>query len=337
MSISSLSLISAQRSTILRAQEQLRKAEVEVSSGRYADVGTTLGATTGHSVTLYAESTSIKAQLTSNTLVTQRLSSMQDVLGTLSSSAQDLVNALIQAGGDKTTADTIATQAKAALEQMSGALNTTVNGIALFSGTNTDTSPIDTSAAAKTALADNATDALDTWRANKLDADPTNDDFQAILAANFDTVWRGNVSSANDATVENRITPSETITVSSSANSDGFQRLARAYSMLSTLATDTTLSTDERSTLYKTAINELNAGQQAVTSLQTDIGLRQDRVDSANTRLQSKQTVIKASISSLEDVDPYEASTRVTMLTTQLEAAYSMTSQLKDLSLLNYL
>ena len=42
-------------------------------------------------------------------------------------------------------------------------------------------------------------------------------------------------------------------------------------------------------------------------------------------------------IGALENVDPFEASTRVSALLTQVETAYAMTARIQRLSLLNYL
>jgi flagellar hook-associated protein 3 FlgL len=42
-------------------------------------------------------------------------------------------------------------------------------------------------------------------------------------------------------------------------------------------------------------------------------------------------------IGKLEGVDPYEASTRLSQLMTQVETAYAMTARVQKLSLLNYL
>ena len=42
-------------------------------------------------------------------------------------------------------------------------------------------------------------------------------------------------------------------------------------------------------------------------------------------------------IGALEGVDPYEASSRLSTLLTQVETAYAMTARIQQLTLLNYL
>ncbi|MDR3570981.1 MAG: flagellin, partial [Candidatus Pacebacteria bacterium] len=60
-------------------------------------------------------------------------------------------------------------------------------------------------------------------------------------------------------------------------------------------------------------------------------------VTSANTSMAAQQTILTKNVASLEDVDATTLSTTVTNLQTQLQDSYSLTSQLKSLSLVNYL
>ena len=47
--------------------------------------------------------------------------------------------------------------------------------------------------------------------------------------------------------------------------------------------------------------------------------------------------IMNTQINNLETVDPYEASTRVTTLLTQLQTSYSLTARVQQLTILNYL
>jgi flagellar hook-associated protein 3 FlgL len=71
--------------------------------------------------------------------------------------------------------------------------------------------------------------------------------------------------------------------------------------------------------------------------VQAKLGMVQGRVTKANERMSLQIDILSAHIGTLEGVDPYEASTRVTALTTQVETAYALTARLQQLSLLNYL
>ncbi|SJZ82102.1 flagellar hook-associated family protein [Consotaella salsifontis] len=358
MSISTLSLITAQRTTILRSQEQIRDAEKEVSTGRHADVGASLGATTGQAVTLRVELSSVDSQRTSNNLIGVRLDSMQDVLSGLQKSAQSFNSALVTGQTASVDISTLVTQANAGLEQLFGALNTATNGQYLFAGTNTSEQPsvynnlqdyegspaqeallqsvqdyknnVDSTFSLATATQTQMEDFLNSSFASLFDYDPDNpSDADA-------STWKSLWSNSNSDPVLNKITSSESIDVSANANLGAFRDLLQGYAMMAGLGTQN-LSEGARNALVSKASSLTSGAVSGLIGLQGDIGLRQERLEAANDRLDSKKAVVKASISSLEDVDVYEASTRVTMLTTQLEAAYSLTSKLQGLSLLNYL
>ena len=71
--------------------------------------------------------------------------------------------------------------------------------------------------------------------------------------------------------------------------------------------------------------------------MQTTLGLSQSQLTNANTALQTQASTINNMVSQLDGVDPYQAATTLTNLTTQLETAYSLTNQISKLSLVNYL
>ncbi len=67
------------------------------------------------------------------------------------------------------------------------------------------------------------------------------------------------------------------------------------------------------------------------------LGIAQERVKNANGRMSIQIDIMTNQIGLLEGVDPYEAQTRVSALTTQVETAYAMTARIQNLSLLKYL
>ncbi|MCY1242914.1 hypothetical protein D9M72_559100 [compost metagenome] len=78
-------------------------------------------------------------------------------------------------------------------------------------------------------------------------------------------------------------------------------------------------------------------GVTGMTSEQTTLGLAQQRTNAATTRIAAQQKILNESVLNLEEVDPYEAATRVNALMTQIETSYALTVQLQNMSLLNYL
>jgi flagellar hook-associated protein 3 FlgL len=91
---STASIADASRLTVLRLQSQLTDAQKEVSTGRYADVGQTLGANTAQTVSLRQEQTRLQAMMDSNGLVSTRLDSTQAALNSIGQDAQSFLDQL---------------------------------------------------------------------------------------------------------------------------------------------------------------------------------------------------------------------------------------------------
>ena len=76
--VSSFSLSSAPRSAVFRIQDELRNAQKEVTTGRFADVGLTLGSRTNQTVSLRVERESAIRIQEANTLIGQRFDRTND-------------------------------------------------------------------------------------------------------------------------------------------------------------------------------------------------------------------------------------------------------------------
>jgi flagellar hook-associated protein 3 FlgL len=67
------------------------------------------------------------------------------------------------------------------------------------------------------------------------------------------------------------------------------------------------------------------------------LGTVQEKLEKADERMGLQKTILDEKIVNLEAVDPAEAKIRVDQLTTQIQTSYSLTAQLRQLSLINYL
>ncbi|TFF21700.1 flagellar hook-associated family protein [Jiella endophytica] len=355
--VSNYTLLSAPRSAVSKIQQELTIMQKQATTGRLADVGLALGLRTNQSISLRSESESIERQIDTNAIISQRFSVMQNALQSIADAGLAFQESLIANGtGDPgITADT--QQAKASLQQLVGALNSSSGARFLFSGAATDQQaisfPTSGGDTAKTyfdgSLAQDATaSAFSTAFGFAQDdasvANMTASDLEAFLDGPFDTLfatgagggWTDNWSNADDATVENRISGSESVQTSYSSNEDAFRNIAKAYVMLSDLGAEN-MNDETRQLLTSRAIETLSQGLSQLTQMQAEIGGTQNRVDLANETLEARKSVLTISISDLEGVDQYEASTRVTGLQTLLETSYALTARISRLSLLNYL
>jgi flagellar hook-associated protein 3 FlgL len=232
---------------------------------------------------------------------------------------------------------------------MTDMANSAINGEFLFSGTNTDVQPLaayDETSAAKTAF-DAAftsyfgfapTSTVDTATITAEGAAPSMEDFIAsVLEPMYSgTDWNSDWSSASDEVMTSRITQSETVNTSASANEDGFRYFALAGVITQELM-NIGAPADAVTVAINAAIDYTGKAITGVNRTRSELGLSENRIEKADASLQIQVDIIETSLSSKIEVDAYEASTRVNSLLSMVEASYTLTSKIQALSLVNYL
>ncbi len=339
--ISSYSISSALRQSVLTAQSNLATAEQEVSTGTYADVGLQLGATTRQDFSLRAEESLMQTISDTNNVASTRLSSTQTVLGTLQTTAQDFLNSLISTTGT-TSASSLQNAAQNGLQSLISELNTSASGQYIFGGINTGTAPITATPASNQAAVDSAFSSTFGFSPSSSSVSSiTETQMQSFLDTQFPALfqganWSSNWSVASNTTISSQISESQSVSTSVSANQSAFQDLAQAYTMVADLGTQN-LSSGALSAVTTTATSLVQEGITGLTNMQTDLGNVQNDITTANGQMSVQMNTLTTQINNLENINPYQASTQVTDLQTQIETAYSLTSQLQKLSLVNYL
>lgn len=339
------------RLTIREAQSELLKAQQEVSTGQFADIGAELGSKTSTVVDLSRESLRLNSIINNNSIATQRLSASQEALKQIATAAEQMNTSLITISGASNT-DTINTTiqtVKNSLDTMVSMVNTSVNGEFIFAGINTDVQPMadytETSAAKATFDAAFTsyfgfapTSAVDTANIVATGAAPSMEDFitnvlePMFTGTDFTTDW----SSATDQVMTSRISQSETVNSSASANNNGFR-----YFALASVITQELLNIGAPSDVVAVAVDQaVNYTGKAITginSTRTELGLSENRIEKADASLKIQVDIIETSLGAKTEVDAYEASTRVNTLLSLVEASYTLTSKIQALSLVNYL
>jgi len=343
--VSSAAISNALRYQQMRMQSDLVKATKESLSGSVADVGLALGGRTTQAVTFQRDLDRLNGIVDSNALVAARLTSTQDSLGQLADVAQNFLSALTSAvSGDSSTSIT-QTAGASALQQMTGILNSSVNGEYLFAGTNTDVKPVDDfSAAGSPAKA--AFDAAFNSYFGFAQTDPAAANITAAQMDDFITTtvepqflgsgWQANWSSATDDQITSRISLSETTQTSVSANEQGIRKLAMAAAMVGTLFTGN-ISEAAQNVVVSRAQKLVGESIGGIVQVQSETGLAQKRVSDASDRMKTQVDLFEKHIIDLEGVDPEQAATRVADLTQHIETSFALTARLQQLSLLNYL
>lgn len=85
------------------------------------------------------------------------------------------------------------------------------------------------------------------------------------------------------------------------------------------------------------AASKIGSGIDRLDVLTQQNGRNQQIVEDVGTRLDATSTIIKTQINDIEGADVYQASTLLAQLKSQLEATFSITGELRSLSLIDYL
>ena len=344
--ISSASFTSPVQASVLQLQKQLAQAQTEISSGAPADLGLTLGARTGSVISLRSQSDQLTSYTTSNATATTRLDATSTALDAILSTAQGVSAALISASSTGGSTSTLAATAKAALQSLTAALNTSAGGEYVFGGTKTDSAPV---ADYFGTPASGAKQSIDAAFQTTFGTSQTSADASSITGAQLTSFLDGSVApvfdgsgaagtftTASSSALRTTIAPSQSIATSVSANAGAFQSLAQAYSVL-TEFTGSNLSADAQAAAVARATTLVNTGLADLTDVQSGVGVAQAAITSADSQLSAQATVLQTSAGDLDSVDTYALSSQVTTLQNQLEASYDVTSRLQQLSLVNYL
>jgi flagellin-like hook-associated protein FlgL len=168
----------------------------------------------------------------------------------------------------------------------------------------------------------------------------TPDAMKAFLGGPFAALFEGanwqDWSNASSQNIQSRISATEKVEASTNANGQGIQKMAMAYSMIFDLGLDR-LGEKARDALVNTAIATFSEATTGVKTMQAKLGAVQEKVEEADERMSLQKDIFDAKIIHLEAVDPAEAKIRVDRLMTQIQTSYSLTAQLKAMSLINYL
>lgn len=339
--ISSATLWNSPISTLDKLQSELVKANKEVVTGRHADVGLALGRKTGKSLSLRQERASLDALTDSNTSATLRLNSTTAALDQVRTMADNFKNVLVGMHVGLQDVPLVRSQARAGLDKMISTLGENVGGQFLFGGVNSKVSPLSAyesgpQAAINTAFLNHFTFSQTDPQVANITPDEMKIFIEGPLSTLFATQWQGTWSSASDQNIQSLISSTERVETSANANDTSIRQLAMAYTMAFDLGI-AGLSDQTREYLVNKVIGNLGDGVTGITEVQADLGTVQRKIDDANERMSLQKTFFEERITNYEAIDPAEAKVRVDQLSTQIQTSYSLTAQLKQLSLINFI
>jgi flagellar hook-associated protein 3 FlgL len=342
--ISSNAITTTLRNAAMKSQVAVSRATKEATTGRLADVGLSLGALAGRDVVLRAELLDVDKLVDTNGLVSGRLDTAQQRVGELIETAEAFQKDLLAARNSANGGNVIAQSAGANLQSLIATLNVAMNGQYLFGGTNTGVKPMVEYAAGSTSKT-----AIDTAFASYFGFSQASPSVSGITAANMQTflttdlqtefadpAWGTNWSTALDQPMRSRISTTQTIDSSVSANEPGFRKLAKAYTMLNDLGTGS-LNQTAFQVVIDTAITAVGEAINDLAGVGARLGTAQQQTTDAISRLKVQGDLITEQITAMEKVDPTEASVRVTTLKNQLEMSLALTARIQQMNILKYL
>ena len=345
-SVSSQAISQALRYQMLRMQVDLVKAQKESSTGRIADVGLSLGARTGQSVSLARDVERLGNLVDTNALASSRLSATQDVLLQLSDRAQTFLSTLNAAmSGDASPTVTQADGA-ATLRSLTSLVNASHNGEYIMAGTNTDVRPLNdyfatgspSRAAFDAAFVSHFGFDKNDAAAASITASAMNDFIANVVEPMFlGAGWNGAWSNATDQTITSRIALNETAQTSVSANEIGVRKLAMAATLVTDLMASSNLNIDATRAIAERGVILVSGSIAEIADTQATTGIAQQRVARASERLTLQIDLFERHVQVMEGVAPYEAATRVSDLLAQIELSYALTARFQQLSLVKFL
>jgi flagellar hook-associated protein 3 FlgL len=334
------------RTQVMRIQSDLTKAQSESSSGQVSDIGLAQGLATARTLSFDYQQKTMSSILDTNNVLTGRLDTTNQALNQILSISQSFTAQLTSIKTSSSDPSVLVTQAKASLQSMMSALSTTFAGEYVFSGIKSDTPPVPMYPGSPPSDGKNAVDSSFLGAFGVTQSDPsvgtiTDTAMQSYLDNSFstlfdDTGWPTNFFRGSSTELTARVNVNDTSKASVTADNPGIRNLMQALTMVSDLGGEN-MNNKTLGVLIDKALSLASTSQTQITGMQTQVGLIQAKAKSATDDLTAQKDILEKTYTQLTSVDPYEAATRVNQLTTQLQTAYSLTSRLQQLSLLQYL
>lgn len=323
----SLTAILSRQSATLRAE--IERRSTELVSGLHRDMGTAVGGDYSALAGVEQSLARLKGYAATTAEAALYTDAMQSALGVISDGAADLGANILRAVGpaSETSLDTVVIEAGRSFSTAVAALNTRFSERAVFSGVNSDASPLPGAEAILTAL-----DAAVAGAA-------TVGDVRAAIAdwfsdpAGYDALYVGGAARSGLPVAAGEVVQIN-ITAVDPAIKDTLQVLATAAMLDRGLLAG---QPEARSQLMKSVGDDLLAGGEARAQLRARVGTMQALVAAAQTRNGVEKSALEITLAGIVSPDPYDTTTILEDLQARLESLYLVTSRVSRLSLADYI
>jgi flagellar hook-associated protein 3 FlgL len=332
-------------------QSQLSMVTGEISSGLQANPTAALGTNAALLYQLTAQEQQETTLQTTITTASNTLDTAQTVLSSIASTAQTVSNAALLASTPGTDPDetysVLAQQATSAISSVLGQLNTSSGGSSIFGGDSAGApmqspdAPGGPMAAIQTTLNNAVASAGGPLTSSNVSTllnglSGMFSDSNTAPAPNYTGAFYVGSSDGKPTTVLTGT--NQQLQYNAAANQPAFKDLLQGLSMLSLLNTPSSQMDDTaKAALVTQATSLLGSAQDELTDVQGSLGAVQSQMQNAISQQQAVASATQQQIAGFEQTNTDADSTTLSMLQTQLEASYQITSQISQLSLVHYM
>jgi flagellar hook-associated protein 3 FlgL len=348
MYISTLASHLQLNSSIRSLQSQLMDAQKEISTGRKADLVAALRDRAAEDVDLRNALNDVIEFKGTTDIVASRMDTMQAALGGVRDIA-DQMRSTALTSRDAVSRRYLQGAAATALDRINSFLNAEVAGRNLFSGIQTNLAPMQAATAVNAASGLSPQQAVSQVIAN---LGPITDAASALAVANgpdgissifSDTNSNANLNysttfynGASTGSVTARLDHGYQIDYGVRADNPAFRELQQGLSMLANVPFGS-IPDDAYAAWQDEAVKHISAGFQGAIDVSAELGFKQSVVADASTRHDAMIAQLNNQVANLEAADPFQTSLRLSQLQTQLEATFSITARMNELSLTKFL
>lgn len=326
-----LSYTRQNRATV-QIRQQLDKAALETVTGLQSDLTAATNGQVGSAHLLGKALNDADHSQQLNTLSQTRITLLSDAL----SGAREAVNGLGTRASIGVSVENdlnlrlLSEEARGSLQSVMTALSTAQGPRNLLSGAKTDTPPF---AGSEVLLAD-----VKNILSNATDLDDANAQLDVYFndpAGGFATnIYKGSDNNGAGLPIGN----GETLSMDIKGNSDFIKSSLRGLAvMANAFEFSETVGDADFKSLYSSAAAFVSDGDRGYVTQEGNLGLYAETLNKSSERLSSEQTALTNAFNDMFGRDQFEAAAELQALQVQLQASYSITARLADLTLTNYL
>ena len=295
-------------SLILKSQDRINEQQIRLTTQQKSQDYLGIGDDASRLLTVESSLRRIDQFVKDNAFIDMRMETMlnsMDAVGDILTEVRTLVRDVLEDGTLDGIDKNDFTEIK--MDQLESFLNVKMNGRFLFSGTKTDTQPV------------NAGDLADA---------PTFDADGVTTTAEPSFFYQG-----DDNQVKARIDEGVTLEYGVKANNEGFEKLIRAIRLVkSTDLTDANVLGK-----FQHALNLLNESADKIVAVELNTGVKFQQLASTTRSLKDTKSILDGVVDEIERADTFEAVSILNQVQTQLEASYATAVRVSSLSLTRFL